>query len=305
MAPRHSYRFKAPCLSFPWGRAHPRGAGVGDGRAGCGGPPGTGAWTPAPGPAVLPAWGHPAGSSHACTLALSRLVLGGVSGGPWLGGREGGFPSHLREVTTPCRLTHKAELLEAGGPRGQLRARPRLCRWDAPARAAGGQRESLLWNSCVALGGSPLGHHGFQPGACKGPPEFGARPAPSLCPVWGSVWVNSTGRYKHPGLSDLEPPHSGARASQPWLGSSPLPQPHEAGAVLTPAEQTKKPRLGRRGALSGSRVQGSHRRWLTAGPWSSPARRGRLVWAAWASCVAPSTPQRCSGTDDSRGQFSE
>lgn len=180
---------------------------------------------------------------------------------------------------------------------------------SAPGRGCAGgmprQRESLLWNSCVALGGSPLGHHGFQPGACKGPPEFGARPAPSLCPVWGSVWVNSTGRYKHPGLSDLEPPHSGARASQPWLGSSPLPQPHEAGAVLTPAEQTKKPRLGRRGALSGSRPQGSHRRWLTAGPWSSPARRGRLVWAAWASCVAPSTPQRCSGTDDSRGQFSE
>lgn len=96
MAPRHCYRFKAPCLLFPWGRAHPRGAGVGDGRARCGGPPGTGARTPAPGPAVLPARGHPAGSSHACTLALPRRVLGGVSGGPWLGGREGGFPSHLR-----------------------------------------------------------------------------------------------------------------------------------------------------------------------------------------------------------------
>lgn len=96
MAPRHCYRFKAPCLLFPWGRAHPRGAGVGDGRAGCGGPPSTGAWTLAPGPAVLPARGHPAGSSHACTLALPRRVLGGVSGGPWLGGREGGFPSHLR-----------------------------------------------------------------------------------------------------------------------------------------------------------------------------------------------------------------
>lgn len=222
----------------------------------------------------------------------------------WAAGREASRHT-CGEVTTPCRLPHKAELLEAGRPCRQLRARLRLCRWDAPAGAGGGQHESLLWNSCVALGGSPLGHHGFQPGACKGPPEFGARPAPSLCPVWGSVWVNSTGRYKHPGLSDLEPPHSGARAGQPWLGSSSLPQPHEAGAVLTPAEQTKKPRLGRRGALSGSRVQGSHRRWLTAGPWSSPARRGRLVWAAWASCVAPSTPQRCSGTDDSRGQFSE
>lgn len=161
---------------------------------------------------------------------------------------------------------------------------------------------SLLRILCVALGRSPLSHHGFQPGGCKGPPEFRARPAPSLWPAWGSVWVNTTGRYKHSGVSDLD---LRIPEPQPWPVSSFLLQPHEAGAAHARRadEETEAREAGRPQCFAATGLPPTLADRWARGPAphaeaASWGPRGRRVWP-------PRLPTGAQGLIDSQGHFSE